>query len=226
MLYDMMRRLPPVRVLLLLQMLICPGSTDFRCGENYYIEEWQYSHLFSKLEDALLNNKTTMSLLRQMFMGTENIEIYFSVQLEVVNGTDLSSSCDSDPYYDYYIPFSSSDTFCPSNSSDYKLKLCNIPEKHGFDSLKYRSPYFSKIESEREIDVAIKWLTLLHGSVLSTFYFSMSDVYDDGSDYFFDGGKYDTLLILVMKRLDCNPSIAMTQCALSELLSWVSELLN
>ena len=100
----MMRRLPPVHVLLLLQMLFCSGSAEFDCDENYYIEDqWQYSHLFSKLEEALLNNKTVMNLLRQFFMETENVEIHFSVQLEVVNGTDLSNSCYSDPYYYNYM---------------------------------------------------------------------------------------------------------------------------
>ena len=51
-------------------------------------------------------------------MITENVEMVFSVQLEVVNKTDISSSCDRDPHY--YIPPSSFDTFCPSNSSLYK----------------------------------------------------------------------------------------------------------
>ena len=226
----MMGRLPPVHLLLLLQMFFCPGFNE-DCGS--YIGEWHYSHLFSKLEEALLNNKTVMNLLRQIFMEIENVEIGFSVQLELVNGTHLSGSCDKDPYYNYYIP-SSFDTFCPSNSSDYKWKLCNIPEKYGFDSLDmtYRSPYLSKLESERQTDVAIIWLSFLHGNTLSTFYFLIqsicidydgSDYYYGGSDYFYDWDNYyDTSLTLVMERLDCNPSLPLTQCALSELLSWVS----
>ena len=233
----MMRRLPPVHVLLLLQMLFCSGSAELRCGEYYYFEEWQYSHLFSKLEEALLNNKTVMNLLRLFFIRTVNVGLDFSVQLEVVNGTDLSSRCGS---------HLSTNTFCSSNSSDYKWKLCNTPEEYyGFDSLKMtyttQSPIkiqseISKRESEREkhqIDVAISWLSLLHGNVLSTFYF-VPDIYYyfDGSDYFYDqsdydwGNNYDTSLTLVIERLDCNPPLYLTQCALSELLSWVSGLVK
>ena len=227
-------------MLLLLQTLFSPGSSRFHevCAENYYIGGWKYSRLFSKLEGALLNNKTVMNLLRQMFMRTENVEIGFSVQLELVNGTDLSSSCDINPDFinDTFYTLSSFDTFCPSNSSDYKWKLYNIPEKYGFDSLEmiYRSPHFSEVESEREkcwIDVAIAWLSLLHGNILSMFYFVPDVVpdpdfcdYYDGSDYLYDDTSVS--MTLVMERLDCNPSLPMTQCALSEILSWVSKLLT
>ena len=240
---NMMRRLPPIHVLLLLQMLFCPGFNE-DCGG--YIGEWPYTHLFSELEEALLNNKTMMNLLRQIFLGTENVQIFFSVQLEAVNGTDLSSSCDGDPYYNSTPP-SSFDTFCPSNSSDYKWKLCNIPEKYGFDSMEmiYTTQSRSKIQSEiskreseiekYQIDVAIAWLSLLHGNVLSPliyfvpgvyFDFDGSDYYEGGNDYFYDWGNYYTSLTLVMERLDCNPSLPLTQCALSELFSWVSELVK
>ena len=170
-------------------------------------------------------------------MITENVEIDFSVQLEVVNGTDLSSSCDTDTDPYYYIPPSSFDTFCPSNSSDYKWKLCNIPEKYGNDSLEmtYRSPYFSKIESEEEIDVVIAWLSFLHGNILSIITFAPFLLPDSWiiyySYFYFDASNYAVIstsvpMTLVMERLDCNPSLHLTQCALSELLSWVSELLS
>ena len=102
-------------MLLLLQLPLCPGFNENCRG---YIGRRQYSHLFSELEEALLHNKTAANLVRHMFMGTENVEIHFSTQLEVVNGTDLSSSCDRDPPH-YYIHPSSFDTFCPSSSLDY-----------------------------------------------------------------------------------------------------------
>ena len=47
--------------------------------------DWQYSRLFLKLEEALLENKTVINLLREKFMNTE-----VNVQLEVLNGTALS----------------------------------------------------------------------------------------------------------------------------------------
>ena len=231
-----MQRLLPLHLLLLLQIFISPGFPQFNqdCTRDF-IGEWQYSHLFSKLEEALLQNKTTLNLLRQIFMGVEKVEIYFSVQLEVVNGTDLSSSCDNDPFL-VNNTLSSFDTFCPSNSSDYKWKLCNNHEKYGYDSLvmTYISQSPSKIskgESEMEkqqIDVAISWMSLLHGNILSTFLLFVPYLFldFDGSDYFYDWGRYDTSLTLVMERLDCNPSLPLTLCALSELLSWVSKLLK
>ena len=201
---------------------MCSGSPKFHeaCAGNY-IGEWQYySHLFSKLEGALVNNTRVMNLLRQIFMCTENVEIHFSVQLEVVNGTDLSSSCDINPYYYNNIP---SVTFCPSNFSEYKWKLCN-------DSLEmtYTTQSLSKIESEIEkhqIDAMIGWLSLLHGNILSIFLLISPDYwlhFLDSSYHFYDCHNYSTSLTLKMERLDCNPSISITQCCLSKLLSWVS----
>ena len=240
-----MWRLLSTHLLLLLQTFFCHGSLqpDEACvkkifGQFVYEWEyydwryymWPYSRLSSKLEEALINNKTLMNLMRQNFMITENVEIHFSVQLEVVNGTNLSSSCDRDPYYNYFP--SSFDTFCPSNSSDYKWKLCNIPENYGRDTLAmtYRSPYLSKVESERDTDVLIAWLSFLHGNILSMFYF-VPDVLPDPwgyyNDYLYDVVIYTSVpMTLVMERLDCNPLLPLTQCALSQLLSWGSELVK
>ena len=47
--------------------------------------DWQYSRLLLKLEEALLENKTVINLLREKFMNTE-----VNVQLEVLNGNALS----------------------------------------------------------------------------------------------------------------------------------------
>ena len=164
----MMRRLVSIHLLLLLQTFFSAGSSRFHevCAKNDHIGEWQYTHLFSRLEDALLNNKIVINILRQMFMGTENIEIHFSVQLEVVNGINLSSSCDNDPYYNS-IPSSSFDTFCPSNFSDYKWKLCKIPEKYGSNSLEiiYTSQSLSKIQSQiskkKSQSITVLWMSFL-----------------------------------------------------------------
>ena len=37
-----------------------------------------------------------MDLLRQILMITDSVEINFNVQLEIVNGTNLSNTCDND----------------------------------------------------------------------------------------------------------------------------------
>ena len=89
----------------------------------------QYSNLFLKLEEALLENETVINLLREKFMNTEVIEINFNVQLEVLNGTALSSTCDNSHHRKYY-PYRPFNTFCPSNSSDHRWKLCDFPDDY------------------------------------------------------------------------------------------------
>ena len=189
------------------------------CNERYDV--WKYSYLFSKLEEALISNRTVMDLLRQRFMITDSVGIGFNVQLEIVNGTNLSNTCDNDHYYD------PSDTFCPSNSSAYHWKLCYLPDKYGYNNilqLTFISQTLTKREAERKkinTDAAISWLSLLHGNALSSvfpriIYYPHIDPYDD-DDYY----PFPVSMTLVMDTLDCNPPIPMTQCVLSELLSWV-----
>ena len=163
-------------------------------------------------------------------MITDSISIYFIVQLEVVNGTNLSSSCENQN--DYYSSFLSSDTFCPSNSPDH-WELCNLPDEYTNGlRLLFRSVTLDKIESEAvvdKIDVVITWLSLLHGNLLSSVtLFVLPNLWP----YYYYHDPYDSeihhtsvSMSLVMDTLDCNPSIPMTQCALSELLSWVCKLL-
>ncbi|CAI8012629.1 hypothetical protein GBAR_LOCUS8094, partial [Geodia barretti] len=79
----------------------------------------------------------------------------------------------------------------------------------------------SKREAERiNTDDAILWLSLLHGNTLSSVFpfisYAYIDPYDNNDDYCFS-----VSMTLVMDTLDCNPPIPMTQCALSELLSWI-----
>ena len=154
--------------LLLLQIYPVSLQENYEaCHKDYfYFCQWKYSELLSKLEKALINNKTVMTLLRQNFMITDSIAIYFIVQLEVVNGTNLSSSCENQN--DYY-SFLSSDTFCPSNSPDH-WELCNLPDEYTNGlQLMFRSVTVDKIESEAvvdKIDVVIIWLSQLHGNLL------------------------------------------------------------
>ena len=141
-------------------------QTSEACNEDYDGWKWKYSHLFSKLEEAFISNRTVMDLLRQSFIITDSVEISFNVQLEIVNGTNLSNTCDNG----YYLDYRSFDTFCPStNSSNYHWKLCYLPYEYGYSSilqLTFSSQTLSKREAERKrinTDVAISWLSLLHG---------------------------------------------------------------
>ena len=192
------------------------------CNEHYDV--WQYSYLFSKLEEALISKRTVMDLLRQRFMITDSVGIGFNVQLEIVNGTNLSNTC-----VDY--SYDPSDTFCPSNSSDYHWKLCYLPYEYGYSNilqLTFISQTLSKREAERKkinTDAAISWLSLLHGNALSSLFplifYPDIEPYDDDDDDDDDDYPLSVSMTLVMDTLDCNPPIPMTQCALSELLSWV-----
>ena len=189
------------------------------CNEDYDV-----SYLFSKLEEALISNKTGLDLLRQSYMVADKVEIYFNVQLEIVNGTNLSNTC-----VDY--SYDPSDTFCPSNSSDYHWKLCYLPYEYGYSNilqLTFISQTLSKREAERKkinTDAAISWLSLLHGNALSSLFplifYPDIEPYDDDDDDDDDDYPLSVSMTLVMDTLDCNPPIPMTQCALSELLSWV-----
>ena len=70
-------------------------------------------------------------------MITDTVGIDFNVQLEIENGTNLSNTCDNDynSYdYEYFYPLRSFDTFCPSNSSDYRWKLCYLPYEYGYNN--------------------------------------------------------------------------------------------
>ena len=113
-----------------------------------------YSNLFLKLEEAFLSYKTVLNLLRENFMNAEDLLI-LNVQLKVVNGTCLSNNCDSDY---------SSNTFCPSNSTEYSWRLCYLPDDYGFNSA------LQMTFSSYAVNIAITWLSQLHGNFL---YFSL-----------------------------------------------------
>ena len=202
-----------LRLFLLLH--IYPACLHASVACNEYYDVWKYSYLFSKLEEALISNRTGLDLLRQSFMITDSVEIDFSVQLESVNGTNLSNTCDNN----LYDPF---DTFCPSNSSGY-WKLCYLPDKYGYNNilqLRFISQTLSKREAEIKrikTDGAISWLSLLHGNAFPLIIRGDPDDDDDDDDVY----HFWVSMTLVMDTLDCNPPIPMTQCALSELLSWV-----
>ena len=73
-------------------------------------------------------------------------------------------------------------------------------------------------ESQRHnVDNIIGYISVLHGSLLAAiFWFGYDSVYGTG-DY--SGGSVS--MNLTLERLDCNPPITLTKCAVSELLSWV-----
>ena len=159
-------------------------------------------------------------------MSTEVVQIDFSVQLQVVNETDLPN-CDN--FTDVL--------FCPSNSSDYMWEICS---ENGYDNslqMTYVTQALSQSNFNKYIiqDLVI-WLTLLHGS-LSTLIVETSYNYIkshksqsgwlETQAYPFDKPvgwfeKDSIALMLTINTLKCNPPVPLATCALSELISWVS----
>ena len=213
--------------------VLCPVFVQANtfCDSDFYYD-WQYTTLYSKLEESLLSNKTLLDHVRHIFMSTESVKIYFDVQLQLdVNGSNLPS-CESQQHYDCitvdsytFCPTFDFDTFCISNSTNNVWELCNIPDQYGntLDSLDmiYSSQTLSKMqwESQRHnVDNIIVYISVLHGSLLAAIFFW----FGYGSEY--GTGDYSHGFVsmnLRLERLDCNPPITLTKCVVSELLSWV-----
>ena len=213
-----------------LLLFFCLGSlqvnktfADLYCPD--YDIDRQYSNLFLKLEEAFLSNKTVLNLLRENFMNAEDLLI-LNVQLKVVNGTCLSNNCDSDY---------SSNTFCPSNSTEYSWRLCSLPDDYGFNNTLQMtfSSYAVNIDERRDALVcnAITWLSQLRGNFpnfglivffnpcpLSFFYYP--NPYDE--EYFYPSVS----MTMVMDTLECNPPFCMTKSVSSEILRWVCVLFH
>ena len=181
--------------------------------QSYLAIDREYSRLYLKLEEALINDHEKMlKELRVGFAATEIVKIDFSVNLEVVNGTNFYDPCDDWP------DRTDRTTFCPSYSpSAYMWKTC-IP----FD-LHFTTRDTSELQLE---DKFVAWMFNLHGSVLSTILYLVDDVWfwrfwldNIYIDY------HDIDLTLRMDRLNCNPSSLMMKCVFTELFSWVSSVL-
>lgn len=176
-------------------------------GENYVT----YSRLYLKLEETLIKyHKEMLEQLRVVFSSSEGVQIYFNVNLKVVNGTNLFHSCDSlGEGVDL-----AADAFCQFNSSAYMWNLCHSAVSMSFTT---QWPYAQDID----IDF-ISWMSYLHGGVLSTL-FTIGSIYYYGMnelEVYGEGGGID--ITLQMDTPDCNPSLPLMKCVLSELFSWVS----
>ena len=190
--------------LLILSVHILVEAKDVCSGYN------TCNHVYLKMEEALINNKTMLDKLRVAFLITNNIEIDFFLDLQVVNGIDnISCNCRNDYYgYAFYLP----DTF------DNKWMLCDPPMY-----FEYRTVAASKWkleQTENDVKQSIEWMSYLHSSLWSTFIVLFADTYNIYIDSGFYRDSYD--MTFRIDRLDCNPSPQLLNCVLSRLLSWVS----
>ena len=167
--------------------------------EEYPYYNSRYIYLYQKFEDALVNNSTLLGNLRVGFISKEDIPIYFRLKLELMNGTNIKCQKYSEKYT----------TFCPKSSSPGSpWILCdhNLVMKFGYQT--------QAEEKKQSIDSSVSWLSLIHGNTIGLF--GLFLIVDNLNDY-----RSDVLVTLRIDKVDCNPSIKLTKCVLSELISWV-----
>ena len=141
-------------------------------------------------------------------MSTEDVSINFRVHLEVENGTGLSSSCETSVNHP-------SATFCPKNTSNDTWELC-AENGHGKSlTMLFILPPFNI--SKLKMFILVLWLSLLHGNLLSLF--ARHNMAKSITNFLSDSG--DISLRLKIDSLECNPPLQLTECVVSELLSWV-----
>ena len=143
-------------------------------------------------------------------MSTEDVSINFRVHLEVENGTGLSSSCETSVNHP-------SATFCPKNTSNDTWELC-AENGHGKSlTMLFMLPPFNT--SKLKMFRLVLWLSLLHGNLLSLF--TQQKLMPKSITNFVLSDLGDISLRLKIDSLECNPPLQLTECVVSELLSWV-----
>ena len=195
--------------------------------DNDYVS-YKYFDLYLKLEDSLINyykSPAILEELRAVFLNAEANYIIFEVDIQVVNGTNVS--CDH--------MYPELPAFCPASSdtSEYEWELCQRMDIY------YINTPLSELKSKEAIFMINKflvWASYVHGNglsqllVLSNFedyidyiyyiYYIMEDNIDP---QFWNNDVHDFIPITIrMDRLDCNPYMQTMRCDASDLFSWVS----
>ena len=183
----------------------------FETFEEYPYYNSRYTYLYQKFEDALVNSSTLLGNLRVGFISKGDIPIYFRLKLELMNGTNIKCK----EYSKIYT------SFCPNSSSPGSpWILCNTPYRYDHALvMKFTSQTLSSFQAEEKkqsVDSSILWLSLIHGNIFGLFGPLLSVDNPDFNDH-----RSDVSLALRIDKLDCNPSINLTKCVLSELISWV-----
>ena len=134
--------------------------------------------------------------LRAGFVSADVI-IIFTLGVKVLNGTNDS---------------------CPDGDMSYPALCCGSNNKCTLCSdLPSLASQLKLVDDEVHVKFLLAWMSFLHGSASSVFLFNFYDRVDIRVLLF------NMDLTFEIDRLECNPSVEMMICALSELLSWVSE---
>ena len=192
----------------LLVLLVFPMAiqqpTNLRCNE---IRDNVYYNIYLELEDALIKS-SILEILRVVFLYSEVGAIDFTVELGA-NTPNLS---------DYY--FDRIPTLCPSSNA---WKLCpNCSLEHMVFSSRGLNRFSSELKKLNIVYFVSFYLSLLHGSLLTVYvpFLPPPDIFGYDDQY----GFYAPLNF-TLEPLYYNPSCLHTQCALRDLLSWVSTII-
>ena len=211
----------PLPFTLLMLLLICPWEctavlqTNEMCRKAYrnlgppFGESYPY--LYSTFEDALLKSHSYLEELRTIFLSSDTIPVDLTLGLLALNVTNSNREwCFSYPY---------SPTFCPPLYPHGMWSVCDNCSL----SMRFIQETLRNVDledSKEKISSSIAFTSLLHGYLLSLympFYIFIAGDYDSYNDDIQQGIGFN------METLLCNPSCALTQCVLSQLLSWVCE---
>ena len=160
-----------------------------------------------QFEKALLSNRKAMETARTGFISySKRVSVSLSVGLEVANGTNVTCANDNS---------GAASTFCLF--PDRTWRLCP-GDSFDLDDTLDMTFSLSNLQFEEDGDeiYLILWLSYLHGGIISIFQM-FGYVLEDGQR-----GDISEFTIKIDK-LDCNPSLTLTKCVLSQLFSWVRD---
>ena len=176
------------------------------------------SNILMKLEDSLIKyykSPAVLDELRAVFKNAKAKYINFEVDIQVVNGINVS--CDGAMYPE-------PPAFCPasSNTSEYEWELCQ-----GMYINYINAPSLSEFKSKNVIFMInnfLMWASQVHGNGLSQLLVALNyvnNVVNVDPQFSYDDFTYIPITIRI-DRLDCNSYMRTMTCDASDLFSWVS----
>ena len=189
----------------------CPiihHSSYFPPNEPPYFESG-YSSIYLKFEEALVKDHDVLEKLRASFISLDTNPIVFTIDSIVVTFTN-DQLCRV---------YAGNPAFRPSWDNTWVLRDDCINSNSFPSQLEFRSQALNNLGNEQNNQIttqSIAVLSLIHGSLLSIYvpYYYLPR-------YPMVEGVNEFTLNLEASNLTCHPSCLLTQCILSELISWV-----
>ena len=191
-------------------LLILPVANFELCNE--VDRTFDVERMYFVLEEALIGDEV-LELLRVIFLRSEVSSVHFNVKLDMISPTLEMISTDDDDK-----------TFC--SSDQYHWTLCsNCRLDDIVFSTKGVSKYLADVKELQTVRLITLYLTLLHGNLMSFSVLLLPSAYKFEYDTVYE--VYTKLNLSLDYNSDTfNPSCIVTKCALTELLTWVSEIIQ